>query len=97
LPAILELAVLESQYGKLIFEKRLFENRFMRWVGGFAFFAFFLYFIEGDYKGCGRYCRRREMVCRTLPIVWGIKKTKIIVYCLFCSLLRLARSRLFPH
>jgi 4-hydroxybenzoate polyprenyltransferase len=81
LPAILELAVLESQYGKLIFETPI-PKQIYAWVGGFAVFAFFCTLLREIIKDAEDIAGDREMECRTLPIVWGIKKTKIIVYCL---------------
>jgi 4-hydroxybenzoate polyprenyltransferase len=79
LPAILELAVLEGQYGKLIFETPL-PKQIYAWVGGFSVFAFFCTMLREIIKDAEDIVGDREMECRTLPIVWGIRKTKIALY-----------------
>jgi 4-hydroxybenzoate polyprenyltransferase len=81
LPAILQLAVLEGRYGKLIFETPI-PKQIYAWVGGFAVFAFFCTMLREIIKDAEDIAGDREMECRTLPIVWGIRKTKIALYSL---------------
>ena len=53
-------------------------NSLFAWVGGFALFSFLLTWIREIIKDMEDVYGDREMECRTLPIVWGIKTTKII-------------------
>lgn len=53
-------------------------NSLFAWVSGFALFSFLLTWIREIIKDMEDVYGDREMECRTLPIVWGIKTTKII-------------------
>lgn len=52
------------------------------WLGGFAGFAFLLTLAREMVKDIEDIEGDREMECRTIPIVWGVKTTKVIVTCL---------------
>ena len=52
------------------------------WVCGFALFAFVFTLIREIIKDLEDINGDREMECRTLPIVWGECKAKIVVTCL---------------
>ena len=49
------------------------------WMFAFAFFAFALTLIREIVKDQEDIIGDSEMECRTLPIVWGIKKTKTTI------------------
>jgi len=52
------------------------------WVCGFGLFAFIFTFIREIIKDLQDINGDREMECRTLPIVWGECKAKIVITCL---------------
>ncbi|NDP20339.1 MAG: UbiA family prenyltransferase [Paludibacter sp.] len=78
---ITELAFLQKEYGKLIFETPIPSN-FYGWMGGFALFAFICTLIREIIKDIEDENGDKEMECRTLPIVWGTNKTKLFLYVL---------------
>jgi 4-hydroxybenzoate polyprenyltransferase len=77
--AITQLAFLENIYGKLIFETPIPEQIY-RWISGFACFAFICTWIREIIKDLEDEKGDREMECRTMAIVWGVKKTKLFLY-----------------
>lgn len=79
--AITEVTFLQNLYGNLIFQTSIPKSIYC-WVGGFALFAFVLTWIREIIKDMEDEKGDREMECRTIPIKWGIKKTKIFLYCL---------------
>ena len=78
---IAQLAFLQKEYGSLVFETPI-PTHFYAWIGGFALFSFLLTLIREIIKDVEDEKGDREMECRTLPIKWGIKKTKLFLYCL---------------
>ena len=78
---ITQLAFLEKVYGNLIFETPI-PSLFYGWIGGFALFAFLCTWIREIIKDIEDEIGDREMECRTLPIKWGIPKTKLFLYAL---------------
>ncbi|HLP04639.1 MAG TPA: geranylgeranylglycerol-phosphate geranylgeranyltransferase [Paludibacter sp.] len=78
---ITQLALLEKEFGRFIYETPVPKN-FYSWIGGFAVFAFFCTWIRETVKDMEDENGDREMECRTMPIVWGIKKSKLFVYAL---------------
>ena len=78
---IAQLAFLQKEYGSLVFETPI-PAHFYAWIGGFALFSFLLTLIREIIKDIEDEKGDREMECRTLPIKWGIKKTKIFLFCL---------------
>jgi 4-hydroxybenzoate polyprenyltransferase len=48
-------------------------------LGGFGLFAFLMTLLREMVKDIEDIEGDREMECRTMPIVWGVKATKIIV------------------
>lgn len=76
---ITQMAFLENIYGKLIFETPIPEQLY-RWVSGFAGFAFLTTWIREIIKDLEDEKGDREMECRTMAIVWGVKKTKRFLY-----------------
>ncbi|MBP1677579.1 MAG: UbiA prenyltransferase [Bacteroidetes bacterium] len=81
LVVIVKLAVLELEYGTLIFETPI-PKEFYAWGGGFALFSFLTTWIREIVKDMEDEAGDREMECRTMPIVWGVKRSKIFVYSL---------------
>ncbi|MDR1584852.1 MAG: geranylgeranylglycerol-phosphate geranylgeranyltransferase [Prevotellaceae bacterium] len=77
--AIMELAVLQRQYGDLIFGTAI-PRTFYTWTGGFALFAFLCTWIREIIKDMEDEGGDREMECRTMPIKWGWKRTKGFLY-----------------
>jgi 4-hydroxybenzoate polyprenyltransferase len=78
---ISELAFIQKEYGNLIFETPI-PSQFYGWIGGFALFAFLCTLIREILKDMEDEEGDREMECRTLPIKWGTKKTKLFLYAL---------------
>lgn len=76
---IFQLALLQKEYGKLIFETPIPGNIY-GWIGGFALFSFLCTLIREIIKDMQDEKGDREMECRTMPIKWGISKTKIFLY-----------------
>jgi 4-hydroxybenzoate polyprenyltransferase len=76
---ITQLAFLEKEFGKLIFQTPI-PQRIYGWIGGFAVFSFLCTWIREVIKDMEDEKGDREMECRTLPIKWGIKNTKLFLY-----------------
>lgn len=73
----IELERLKTQTS-MVLNPAIYRDLFA-WVGGFALFSFLLTWIREIIKDMEDIYGDREMECRTLPIVWGIKAAKIIV------------------
>jgi 4-hydroxybenzoate polyprenyltransferase len=88
-----EMAVLQKKFGYLIFETEI-PFQIYAWTGGFAVFAFLLTWIREIIKDMEDIHGDRELECRTMPIVWGITKTKIALWSLiiFTSALLLSTN-----
>lgn len=78
---ILAVAQLKMSYGSLLTETPI-PKTIYGWTGGFAAFSFLLTFIREIIKDMEDIHGDSEMECRTMPIKWGIKKTKIFLYLL---------------
>jgi 4-hydroxybenzoate polyprenyltransferase len=76
---ILQISFLQKEYGSLIFETPI-PGSFYGWIGGFAIFSFLCTLIREIIKDMEDEKGDREMECHTLPIRWGITKTKIFLY-----------------
>jgi 4-hydroxybenzoate polyprenyltransferase len=95
---IAQLAFLQKEFGSLIFETPI-PSFFYGWIGGFALFSFICTWIREIIKDMEDEKGDREMECHTMPIKWGIKKTKFFLYGLIVltvSALFLA-NQLFIH
>jgi 4-hydroxybenzoate polyprenyltransferase len=77
--SITELAFMQKEFGKLIFETPI-PSQFYSWIGGFAIFSFLTTWIREIIKDQEDEKGDREMECRTMPIKWGVSKTKIFLY-----------------
>ncbi len=77
--AINEIAVLELEYGNLIFETPV-PGQVYLWISGFSFFSFLLSWLREIVKDMEDIEGDRELECRTMPVKWGIAKSKWFVY-----------------
>ncbi len=78
---ITELAFLRKEFGTLIFETPI-PKEIYGWIGGFAIFSFLCTWIREIIKDIEDEKGDRELECRTVPIKWGIQKTKIFLFIL---------------
>jgi len=76
---IMELAQLQREFGNLIFETPI-PRQFYSWIGGFAVFSFLCTWIREIIKDMEDIKGDREMECHTMPIKWGIKNSKLVLY-----------------
>lgn len=79
--AITEMAFLKMEYGNLIYETPIPEQIY-GWLGGFALFSFLTTWIREIIKDMQDEAGDREMECRTMPIKWGVNRTKLFIYIL---------------
>jgi len=77
--ALTEVSFLNKTYYSLVSETVIPHNIYV-WTGGISIFSFLFTWIREIIKDIEDEKGDREMECRTMPIVWGIKKTKIILY-----------------
>lgn len=92
---IAQLSFLQKEYGNLVFETPI-PSQFYGWIGGFAIFSFMCTLIREIIKDIQDQKGDREMECHTLPIKWGINKTKIFLYCLItCTIILLFLANYF--
>src|ERR1035437_1169251 len=76
---ITQLAFLQKEFGSLIFETPI-PSQFYSWIGGFATFAFLCTLIREIIKDMEDEKGDREMECHTMPIKWGMNRTKLFLY-----------------
>ncbi len=76
MPAV---ALLKLNYGDLLVQTPI-PKTIYGWTGGFAGFAFLLTWMREIIKDMADIEGDREMECRTMPIKWGAKKTKLFLY-----------------
>ena len=76
---ITQLAFLQKEYGEFIFETPI-PTQFYGWIGGFALFSFLCTWIREIIKDLEDEKGDRELECRTMPIKWGLFKTKIFLF-----------------
>lgn len=78
---IAQMAFLQKEFGSLIFETKI-PAQLYGWAGGFAIFSFLCTWIREIIKDIEDEKGDREMECHSLAIIWGVKKTKILLYLL---------------
>lgn len=76
---ITELAFLRKEFGDLIYETPI-PKELYGWIGGFSVFSFLCTWIREIIKDMEDEKGDREFECRTMPIKWGIEKTKLFLY-----------------
>jgi len=83
---VFEVPLLNREYGEILIARGMNFNNILAWVGGFSFFAFLATLIREiikdveDFEGDAAYGRN------TLPIVLGIRLTRILVIVLILFL-----------
>ena len=78
MPLILEAEQLNSIYGDLLKETPLLRTLYAT-ICMFTVFAFLWSFIREIIKDLVDEYGDREMECHTMPVVWGVKTTQIVV------------------
>jgi 4-hydroxybenzoate polyprenyltransferase len=78
LVAIANADYLNHLYGEALVYTPIIGHLYV-WLGGFGLFAFLMTLLREMVKDIEDIEGDREMECRTMPIVWGVKATKIIV------------------
>lgn len=76
---IAAVADLKHTYNDLVFQTTIPAEIYV-WMGGFALFSFLLTFVRELVKDMQDVEGDREMECRTVAIVWGAAKTKLLIY-----------------
>lgn len=76
---ITAVADLKHTYADLVFQTTI-PSEIYSWVGGFAIFSFLLTLIRELVKDMQDVEGDAEMECHTVAIVWGMQKTKILIY-----------------
>lgn len=67
-----------NQYDELIYQTNIIPEIY-KWTASIGLFAFLITLIREIVKDMEDIEGDREMECRTMPIVWGINKSKIVV------------------
>lgn len=83
--AIINADYLARLYGEALAYTPIVGQLYV-WLGGFAIFAFLMTLVREMVKDIEDREGDCEMECRTIPIVWGVKTTKIIVTILLLAI-----------
>jgi 4-hydroxybenzoate polyprenyltransferase len=83
-----EIAFLHLQYGELLAFTPV-PKILMSWIGGFAAFAFLLTWIREIIKDMEDIQGDRELECHTMPVKWGLRRTRVFIYLLMAITLLL--------
>lgn len=78
LVAIANADYLRHLYGEALAYTPIIGELYL-WIGGFAAFAFLITIAREMMKDIEDIVGDREMECRTVPIVWGITTSKVII------------------
>ena len=77
------VAIINADYLKHLYNEALaytpIVGQLYVWLGGFALFSFLLTWAREVVKDIEDVEGDREMECRTMPIVWGEKASKVVV------------------
>ena len=77
------VAIINADYLKHLYNEALaytpIVGQLYMWLGAFALFSFFLTWAREVIKDIEDIEGDREMECRTMPIVWGEKASKVVV------------------
>lgn len=93
------VADLKHTYADLVFQTTI-PSEIYGWISGFATFSFLLTLIRELVKDMQDVEGDKEMECRTVAIVWGEHKTKLLIYTLVIitiALLIVSDKLLFPY
>lgn len=92
---ITEMVMLQNKFGLLIYQTEI-PQQIYGWTGGFALFAFLLTWIREIIKDMQDIHGDRELECRTMPIVWGMQKSKLFTWILiFFTIILLFATSLY--
>ena len=79
---VMAVALLKTQYSSELLQQTPIPAQIYGWTGGFSAFAFLLSWIREIIKDIQDIEGDKEMECRTMPIKWGLNKTKYFLYTL---------------
>jgi 4-hydroxybenzoate polyprenyltransferase len=82
LVVVSESAFQTANYGADLIGQTPILPTLYAWICGFALFVFLITFIREIVKDMEDEYGDRELECRTMPVVWGFKKTKYFLYAL---------------
>lgn len=82
--AIFEVPLLNQQYKEVLLRLHMNFNIILGWVGGFSFFAFLSTLVREIIKDIEDFKGDRAFGRNTLPVVLGIRTSKIITVSLIC-------------
>ena len=80
--AIFEIPPLLKEYNQILVDYQVNLNHVIVWIGGFSFFAFITTLIRELIKDMEDFEGDRAFGRNSLPVVLGLKSTKIIVFTL---------------
>jgi 4-hydroxybenzoate polyprenyltransferase len=80
--ALFEVPLLNQQYKEVLLRLGMNFNSILGWVGGFSFFAFLSTLVREIIKDMEDFKGDRAFGRNTLPVVLGIRTSKIITICL---------------
>ena len=76
---IFEIPLLNQVYREILIQNSINFNNILAWVGGFSFFAFLATIIREIIKDIEDFEGDLAFGCNTLPVVLGIKTSKIVI------------------
>ena len=79
---VFEIPLLNKTYGLIMLRNNASFLYIFGWVGGFAYFAFFMTLIREIIKDTEDFEGDQAFGLNTLPIAIGVRKTKLILYVL---------------
>jgi 4-hydroxybenzoate polyprenyltransferase len=80
--ALFEVPLLNQQYKEILLRLNMNFNNILGWVGGFSFFAFLSTLVREIIKDIEDFKGDRAFGRNTVPVVLGIRTSKIITVCL---------------
>jgi 4-hydroxybenzoate polyprenyltransferase len=80
--ALFEVPLLNQQYKEILIRLNMNFNSILGWVGGFSFFAFLSTLVREIIKDIEDFKGDRAFGRNTIPVVAGIRVSKIIVVCI---------------
>jgi 4-hydroxybenzoate polyprenyltransferase len=80
--ALFEVPLLNQQYKEILLRLNMNFNNILGWVGGFSFFAFLSTLVREIIKDIEDFKGDRAFGRNTIPVVLGIRTSKVITVCL---------------
>ena len=80
LPALYEIPFVNAKYRDYLMQTNLDIKIILAWTGSFAFFAFFINILREIIKDAEDFEGDNSVFRNTLPIVLGMRITKLIIY-----------------